>query len=92
MYDWKQYVDVDSRVGQLFDKMVEGFPYSDLDRRALRRLFEYGGWAWDTRVDTHAPIYIYEHQGAPVGWFSEQDLVGYVTGEPGDHPPEDVIG
>jgi hypothetical protein len=92
MYDWKQYVDVDSRVGVLFDKMVEGFPYQPEDRRGLRRLFEYGGWGWDTRIETHAPIYIYESKGQPVAWFSEQDLVGYVTGVAGAMPDPEYIG
>lgn len=99
-YDWQQYVNVDSRGGRLVDYMVARFPWTDWDRRNLRRSFEYSGITWDKRIEDHAPIYIYEFQGAPVGWFNEAELAGYDTssntvgqgyGGPRTPPPE-IVG
>ena len=92
MYDWQQYVDRDSRTGRVVDFFTPGAKYGPDSHRGLRRSFEYGGFAWDHRDESHAPIYIYEQQGQPVAWFSEETLVGYVTGEDGLHPPEEIIG
>lgn len=94
-YDWQEYVNVTSReAGQMVDWMVPTFraKYRPEDRRGLRRQFEYGGFAWDKRIELHAPIYIYEYQGQPVAWFTEEELMGYCTGGPGPRPSMEEIG
>ena len=94
-YDWQEYVNVTSRAeGRMVDWMVPSFAhkYRPEDRRGLRRQFEYGGFSWDNRIEDHAPTYIYEFEGKPVAWFSEQDLCGYNTGPAGAPPSPEVIG